>query len=142
MSRVCVPAGDERHCGDRGPARQARLAHPKGLAIAADLTMYIADGTNIRMVDPEGVIHTLIGHHGHKTRWRPLPCSGGLPAGQVELQWPTGLALSPLDGSLHILDDHVVLQVTGDGSVRVRAGTPLHCPTAEDKRIIGKWIFR
>ncbi|XP_071524010.1 teneurin-a-like isoform X5 [Panulirus ornatus] len=132
----CIP-GDERHCGDRGPARKARLAHPKGLAIAADRTMYIADGTNIRMVDPQGVIHTLIGHHGHKTRWRPLPCTGGLPANQVELQWPTGLALSPLDGSLHILDDHVVLQVTGDGTVRVRAGTPLHCHATHDRPAIG-----
>lgn len=116
----------------------ARLAHPKGLAIAADRTMYIADGTNIRMVDPAGIIHTLIGHHGHKTRWRPLPCRGGLPASQVELQWPTGLALSPLDGSLHILDDHVVLQVTGDGSVRVRAGTPLHCPASQDRPPVGE----
>ncbi|KAK8385757.1 hypothetical protein O3P69_016491 [Scylla paramamosain] len=132
----CIP-GDERHCGDRGSAKKARLAHPKGLAIAADRTMYIADGTNIRMVDPEGIIHTLIGHHGHKTRWRPLPCRGGLPASQVELQWPTGLALSPLDGSLHILDDHVVLQVTGDGSVRVRAGTPLHCHANLDRPLIG-----
>ncbi|XP_069941027.1 teneurin-a isoform X3 [Cherax quadricarinatus] len=132
----CIP-GDERHCGDRGPARKARLAHPKGLAIAADRTMYIADGTNIRMVDPQGVIHTLIGHHGHKTRWRPLPCTGGLPAAQVELQWPTGLALSPLDGSLHILDDHVVLQVTADGTVRVKAGTPLHCPATQDKPAVG-----
>lgn len=113
------------------------MAHPKGLAIAADRTMYIADGTNIRMVDPKGVIHTLIGHHGHKTRWRPLPCTGGLPANQVELQWPTGLALSPLDGTLHILDDHVVLQVTDDGSVRVRAGTPLHCPANPDKHPLG-----
>ncbi|KAK7023664.1 Teneurin-2 [Halocaridina rubra] len=132
----CIP-GDERHCGDRGAAKKARLAHPKGLAIAADRTMYIADGTNIRMVDPQGVIHTVIGHHGHKTKWRPLPCRGGLAANQVELQWPTGLALSPLDGSLHILDDHVVLQVTGDGSVRVRAGSPLHCPRLDDSPVLG-----
>ncbi|ROT60768.1 hypothetical protein C7M84_021644 [Penaeus vannamei] len=132
----CIP-GDERHCGDRGPAHKARLAHPKGLAIAADRTMYIADGTNIRMVDPKGIIQTLIGHHGHKTRWRPLPCTGALPASQVELQWPTSLALSPLDGSLHILDDHVVLQVTSDGSVRVKVGSPLHCPAAKDKPAVG-----
>ncbi|XP_037803536.1 teneurin-a-like [Penaeus monodon] len=99
--------------------------------------MYIADGTNIRMVDPKGIIQTLIGHHGHKTRWRPLPCTGALPASQVELQWPTSLALSPLDGSLHILDDHVVLQVTSDGSVRAKVGSPLHCPAARDKPAVG-----
>ncbi|CAL4070306.1 unnamed protein product [Meganyctiphanes norvegica] len=132
----CIP-GDERHCGDRGAARKARLAHPKGLVIAADKTMYIADGTNIRVVDPRGVIRTLIGHHGHKARWKPLPCTGGVPTAQVELQWPTGLALSPLDGSLHILDDHVVLQVTADGSVRVKAGNPLHCPAKPDHPAVG-----
>lgn len=45
-------AGDETNCGDGGPALQARLSHPKGIVIAADRTMYIADGTNIRAVDP------------------------------------------------------------------------------------------
>lgn len=48
----CIP-GDESQCGDEGPAMDAKLAHPKGLAIAADKTMYIADGTNIRAVDPK-----------------------------------------------------------------------------------------
>ncbi|KAG8234383.1 hypothetical protein J437_LFUL015147, partial [Ladona fulva] len=69
----CIP-GDEAACGDGGPARHAKLAHPKGLAIAADKTMYIADGTNIRAVDTNGIIHTLVGHHGHHNHWRPIPC--------------------------------------------------------------------
>lgn len=111
--RTSSPAstGDEHHCGDGGPAVHARLSHPKGLAIAADRTLYIADGPNLRVVDPDNVIHTLIGHHGHKTRWRHLPCSGAIPMSQVDLQWPSNIALSPLDGTLHILDDHVLLQV-------------------------------
>ena len=33
------------------------------------------------------------------------PC---LQASGVELHWPTKLALSPLDGSLHIVDDSQV----------------------------------
>ena len=71
---IASDAGDELKCGDGGPAVGARLSHPKGLAIAADRTMYIADGPNLRVVDPDGVIHTLMGHHDHKTRWRQLPC--------------------------------------------------------------------
>ncbi|KAH8289150.1 hypothetical protein KR054_001033 [Drosophila jambulina] len=122
----CIP-GDEGNCGDGGPALLARLSHPKGLAIAADRTMYIADGTNIRAVDPKGVIHTLIGHHGHHNHWSPAPCSGTLMANQAQLQWPTGLALSPLDGSLHFIDDRLVLRLTSDMKIRVVAGTPLHC---------------
>ncbi|XP_049862885.1 teneurin-a isoform X3 [Schistocerca gregaria] len=122
----CIP-GDETHCGDEGPAREAKLAHPKGLAIAADKTMYIADGTNIRAVDPKGIIHTLVGHHGHHNHWTPVPCHGAIPAQQAQLQWPTGLSLSPLDGSLHFIDDRLVLKLTDDLKVKVVAGTPLHC---------------
>ncbi|KAJ9586714.1 hypothetical protein L9F63_019697, partial [Diploptera punctata] len=122
----CIP-GDETHCGDEGPAKDAKLAHPKGLAIAADKTMYIADGTNIRAVDPKGIIHTLVGHHGHHNHWTPVPCHGAIPAQQAQLQWPTGLSLSPLDGSLHFIDDRLVLKLTDDLKVKVVAGTPLHC---------------
>ncbi|XP_034947958.1 teneurin-a isoform X2 [Chelonus insularis] len=122
----CIP-GDEGHCGDEGPAILAKLAHPKGIAIAADKTMYIADGTNIRAVDSRKIIHTLVGHHGHHNHWSPAPCIGAIPARQAQLQWPTGLTLSPLDGTLHFIDDRLVLKLTTDLKVRVVAGTPLHC---------------
>lgn len=128
----CIP-GDEESCGDGGPALQARLSHPKGIAIAADKTMYIADGTNIRAVDASGVIHTLIGHHGHHNHWSPAPCKGALQASQTQLQWPTGLALNPLDGTLHFIDDRLVLKLTADMKIKVVAGTPLHCNKNADK---------
>lgn len=129
----CIP-GDETNCGDEGPALKARLAHPKGLAIAADKTMYIADGTNIRAVDPKGFIHTLVGHHGHHGRWTPTPCRGAIPAQQAQLQWPTGLALSPLDGALHFIDDRLILKLTADMKVQLVAGTPLHCYASADSK--------
>ncbi|XP_054267852.1 teneurin-a-like isoform X4 [Macrosteles quadrilineatus] len=129
----CIP-GDETSCGDEGPAISAKLAHPKGLAIAADKTMYFADGTNIRSVDPDGIIHTLIGHHRHLNVWQPIPCLGAIPAQQAQLQWPTGLSLSPLDGSLHFIDDRLVLKLTADMKVKVVAGTPLHCHSHKDDK--------
>jgi hypothetical protein len=46
---------------------------------------------------------------------------------QAQLQWPTGLSLSPLDGTLHFVDDRLVLKLTDDLKVKVVAGTPLHC---------------
>lgn len=46
---------------------------------------------------------------------------------QAQLQWPTGLSLSPLDGSLHFIDDRLVLRLTADMTVKVVAGSPLHC---------------
>ncbi|XP_063706613.1 teneurin-a isoform X5 [Culicoides brevitarsis] len=128
----CIP-GDEQNCGDDGPALEARLSHPKGIAIAADKTMYIADGTNIRAVDSRGIIHTLIGHHGHHNHWSPVPCKGAIQASQAQLQWPTGLSLNPLDGSLHFIDDRLVLKLTSDMKIKVVAGVPLHCNSNADK---------
>ena len=56
----CLP-GDQDQCGDGGHATQARLTYPKGIAISADNKIYVADGTNIRMVDEDGIINTIIG---------------------------------------------------------------------------------
>ena len=45
------------------------------------------------------------------------------------MRWPTELAISPLDNSLHIIDDHMILKLAPDGRVKVVAGRPLHCPS-------------
>ncbi|XP_043476119.1 teneurin-m isoform X2 [Leptopilina heterotoma] len=122
----CLP-GDEAHCGDGALARDAKLAYPKGVAISADNILYFADGTNIRMVDKDGIITTVIGNHMHKSHWKPIPCEGTLNVEEVHLRWPTELSINPLDNSLHIIDDHMVLQLALDGRVKVVAGRPLHC---------------
>ncbi|KAK0093016.1 hypothetical protein PV326_000107, partial [Microctonus aethiopoides] len=122
----CLP-GDEAHCGDGALARDAKLAYPKGVAVSTDNVVYFADGTNIRMVDRDGIITTVIGNHMHKSHWKPIPCEGTLNVEEVHLRWPTELAINPLDNSLHIIDDHMVLQLAPDGRVKVVAGRPLHC---------------
>ncbi|KAI4462797.1 teneurin and n-acetylglucosamine-1-phosphodiester alpha-n-acetylglucosaminidase [Holotrichia oblita] len=122
----CLP-GDEAHCGDGALARDAKLAYPKGVAVSNDNIVYFADGTNIRMVDRDGIVTTVIGNHMHKSHWKPIPCEGTLNVEEVHLRWPTELAINPLDNSLHIIDDHMILQLTPDGRVKVVAGRPLHC---------------
>ncbi|XP_017764614.1 PREDICTED: teneurin-m isoform X1 [Eufriesea mexicana] len=122
----CLP-GDEAHCGDGALAKDAKLAYPKGVAVSADNVLYFADGTNIRMVDRDGIITTVIGNHMHKSHWKPIPCEGTLNVEEVHLRWPTELAINPLDNSLHMIDDHMVLQLAPDGRVKVVAGRPLHC---------------
>nr|XP_050846417.1 teneurin-m isoform X5 [Vespula vulgaris] len=122
----CLP-GDEAHCGDGALARDAKLAYPKGVAVSIDNVLYFADGTNIRMVDRDGIITTVIGNHMHKAQWKPIPCEGTLNVEEVHLRWPTELAINPLDNSLHMVDDHMVLQLAPDGRVKVVAGRPLHC---------------
>ena len=89
----------------------------KGITVGADGIIFIADGTNIRKVDEHGIMTTLIGHQRHRSTWRPMPCGGSnggggsMPINEVQLNWPTELAISPLDGSLHIVDDGVILKV-------------------------------
>ncbi|XP_060800606.1 teneurin-m isoform X2 [Amyelois transitella] len=124
----CLP-GDEAHCGDGALARDAKLAYPKGVAVSSDNVLYFADGTNIRMVDRDGIITTVIGNHMHRAHWKPIPCEGTLSVEEVHLRWPTELAINPLDNSLHIIDDHMILQMAPDGRVKVIAGRPLHCPS-------------
>ncbi|XP_034122539.1 teneurin-m isoform X2 [Drosophila guanche] len=125
----CLP-GDEAHCGDGALAKDAKLAYPKGIAISSDNVLYFADGTNIRMVDRDGIVSTLIGNHMHKSHWKPIPCEGTLKLEEMHLRWPTELAVSPMDNTLHIIDDHMILRMTPDGRVRVISGRPLHCATA------------
>ncbi|KAL5290836.1 TENM2.2 family protein [Megaselia abdita] len=125
----CLP-GDEAHCGDGGLAKDAKLAYPKGIAVSSDNIMYFADGTNIRMVDKDGILTTLIGNHMHKSHWKPIPCEGTLKLEEMHLRWPTELTVNPLDDTLHIIDDHMILRLTPDSRIRVISGRPLHCPQA------------
>ncbi|XP_050695509.1 teneurin-m-like isoform X5 [Eriocheir sinensis] len=122
----CLP-GDEVGCGDSSLARDAKLQYPKGMALSFDDILYFADGTNVRAVDSDGIITTVIGTHRHRAHWRPLPCEGTVPVSEVSLRWPTALAINPLDNSLYVLDDHHVLRLTHDGQIKVVAGRPLHC---------------
>ncbi|XP_023220703.1 teneurin-m-like isoform X2 [Centruroides sculpturatus] len=128
----CLP-GDKLLCGDGRTARDAKLAYPKGMAISAHNEIFIADGTNIRMVDRNGIIHTIVGDHYHKSHWKPFPCGKTITLSQVNLRWPTELAINPLDGTLHILDDHLVLKLTPDKRLKVIAGKPLQCPSSHEK---------
>ena len=122
----CVP-GDEANCGDGGQASDAKLSFPKGLAISVDKTMYISDGKNIRVVFQNGKIDTLIGTHSTHHNLKPIGCLSPYLVSEVELHWPTKLALSPLDSSLHIVDDSQVLRLTPDLRLSIVAGRSMQC---------------
>ena len=97
------------------------------MAVSADGILYFADGTNIRMVDRDGIVNTIIGTHMHKSHWKSVPCEGTLKQDEVHLRWPTDLAINPLDNSLHIIDDHIILKLTSDSRIKVEAGRPIVC---------------
>ncbi|KAL2089213.1 hypothetical protein ACEWY4_016112 [Coilia grayii] len=122
----CLPF-DEAQCGDGGPATEASLAGPKGIAVDKNGLIYFVDGTVIRKVDKTGVITTVMGSNDLASA-RPLVCDGAMDVSQVVLEWPTDLAISPVDNSLYVLDGNLVLRVFEGGQTMVVAGRPLHCP--------------
>ncbi|KAL2095166.1 hypothetical protein ACEWY4_009885 [Coilia grayii] len=98
----------------------------EGIAVDKHGLVYFVDGTTIRKINEKGVITTVIGSNGLAST-QPLSCDSHMDISQVRLEWPTDLSVSPLDNSLYVLDNNIVLQVTVDNQVRVVAGRPIHC---------------
>jgi len=104
--------------GDSGPATQAQLNFPGGIAVAPDGTLYIADPNNnrVRKVS-NGTISTYAGNG-------TAGYSGDKAAAtSAELNAPTGVALDS-SGNLYIADsgNSVIRQVTPSGTITTWAG--------------------
>uniref|UniRef100_A0A3B5M046 Uncharacterized protein n=1 Tax=Xiphophorus couchianus TaxID=32473 RepID=A0A3B5M046_9TELE len=118
------PPFDEARCGD------GRKATENGL-------IYFVDGTMIRKVDRNGIISTVLGSND-LTSARPLTCDTSMHIRQVRLEWPTDLAINPMDNSIYVLDNNVVLQITENRQVRIVAGRPMHCQVPGIEYTMGK----
>ncbi|XP_048671861.1 teneurin-2 isoform X11 [Marmota marmota marmota] len=121
----CLPF-DEARCGDGGKAVDATLMSPRGIAVDKNGLMYFVDATMIRKVDQNGIISTLLGSND-LTAVRPLSCDSSMDVAQVRLEWPTDLAVNPMDNSLYVLENNVVLRITENHQVSIIAGRPMHC---------------
>ncbi|XP_027387895.1 teneurin-4 isoform X5 [Bos indicus x Bos taurus] len=121
----CLPFDDTR-CGDGGKATEATLTNPRGITVDKSGLIYFVDGTMIRRIDQNGVISTLLGSNDLSSA-RPLSCDSVMDISQVRLEWPTDLAVNPMDNSLYVLDNNVVLQISENHQVRIVAGRPMHC---------------
>ena len=112
--------GQRGFSGDGGPAAQAQLFAPVGLALDGAGNLYIADRLNarIRRVDLSGVITTIVG-----TGERSFGGDGG-PATEATMSSPWGLALDGM-GNLYIADrfDHRIRRVDPSGTITTVAGT-------------------
>jgi sugar lactone lactonase YvrE len=112
--------GEPGHGGDDGPAAEARLSWPAGMAVGADGSVYVADSGNdrIRQIGPDGRIDTMsgTGDAGYNGDDRPAACAW--------LSCPRGVALGP-DGSLYVGDteNHRVRRITPEGMIYTAAGT-------------------
>ncbi len=113
-------AGNSRpgFSGDGGPAADAQLCNPKGMAVDAMGNLYIADSGNgrVRRVSTRGLISTVAG--GADPSSDP---ADGAPATQASLWQPFGVAFDAA-GSLYIADAVSIREVAADGSIRRIAG--------------------
>ncbi len=106
------------YSGDGGPAVQAELHSPEGVAIDGLGNLYIAEYENdaIRKVSPGGIITTIAGG-----RWGRGGDGG--PATEAGLNGPTGVAVDNL-GNLYIADqwNQRIRKVDKNGIITTLAG--------------------
>jgi RHS repeat-associated protein len=111
--------GAQGFSGDGGPATEAKLNDPWGLALAPDGSLYIADTFNnrVRKVSTDGIITTVAGRG-----WTSGPIGDGGPATQALIH-PFGIAVGP-DGALYIADNDLsrIRRVGPDGIISTIAG--------------------
>lgn len=110
-------------CGDGGPATQARLAHPRGVAPTADGGLLIADTDNdvVRRVSPRGIISRIagIGLTGHS--------GDGGPATAARLNRPECVAEAP-DGSVLVQEIDAAVRRISRGTITTVTGVAVCRP--------------
>ncbi|MCZ7641005.1 MAG: hypothetical protein M5U12_36100 [Verrucomicrobia bacterium] len=105
--------------GDNGPALEARLQNPSGLAIDAQGTLYISDSGNnrLRTISPLGIITTLAGTGSEGYNGE------NVPALQAWLAGPAGLTIESNGGVVFAEPgNNRVRRVTPDRRVQTVAG--------------------
>ena len=111
--------------GDGGPATQARLNLPLGVAVDTAGNLFIADSVNhrVRKVDLGGMISTVAGNGTSRY------AGDGVPATATGLEWPAGLAVDAV-GNLLIadIDGDRVLKLFGVAAPGLIAGEPFPSP--------------
>jgi trimeric autotransporter adhesin len=122
---LCLPGSA---CGNGGPARDAQLDTPVGLAVDGRGDVYIADqaANQIRKVSPDGRISRFAGSF---ERCRTAPrCGDGGRAVNARLNRPWAVAADGT-GNVYIADylDDEIRKVSPNGTITRFAGTGRHC---------------
>jgi RHS repeat-associated protein len=119
---ITTVAGNEveGYGGDDGPAIQAKLRYPYGVAVDVSGNLYIADYLNnrIRKVDTNGVITTVAGDGTYAYG------GDGGPATQAKIAYPRSVAVD-VSGNLYIADssNYRIRKVDTSGVITTVAGT-------------------
>jgi uncharacterized protein (TIGR03437 family) len=124
---LTVVAGNSRagFSGDGGPAVNAELNFPQGLAFDPAGNLYIADSKNnrVRIVTRDGLINTFAGSGQISPGGGPSSYNDNGPATNGLLHLPSGVAVDK-NGNVYIADtaDNTIRQVTTDGIIHTYAG--------------------
>ena len=106
--------------GDGGPARDAQFTEPVGLALGSDGSLFVVDGPvhRVRVIRPDGVVHTLAGSGVDGNG------GDGGPATEATLGFPQRVALNA-DGSVFVSQLHagIVRRIRSDGVIDTLAGS-------------------
>ena len=126
-SEVFAGTGEAGSDGDGGPAVEATIQEPVGIAFAPDGSLFIADfaGNRIRAVAPDGTISTVAG------TGRDGRTGDGGPATKADLGLPAHVALDPTGRYVAVptlgnlvrridLETGLIEAVAGDGEQRTR----------------------
>jgi hypothetical protein len=118
--RVIAGNGVIGYSGDGGSAIDAELSNVSDLAFAPDGSLYIADGSRVRVVNLEGIIRTIAGSGRPGTS-----VANGTPALSASLTPVNSLAiaLSP-SGQLYISTDDQLLRLSAGRLDTIRAVDP------------------
>jgi sugar lactone lactonase YvrE len=123
--------GTAGYSGDGGPAAQAKINYPQGMAVDSAGDLFFADSGNncIRKISAAGTMSTVAGQcttmtaDGVLTTYDGYSGDGG-KATSAELSYPTGVAVDSA-GNLYIADtnNYSVRKVTTDGKIATFAGS-------------------
>jgi len=118
IATVIAGTGKQGYSGDDGPATQAELDFPAGLAMDPEGNLYVADSFNnvVREISPNGIITTFAGTGVDGNS------GNGVPATRARLSAPAGLTFA--NGNLYIADQQndLVRKVNSDGIISTVAG--------------------
>ncbi|PWT99085.1 MAG: hypothetical protein C5B51_27925, partial [Terriglobia bacterium] len=118
LTRVAGQSKVTGYSGDGGPAVNAQLSVPGGIALDSAGNLYIADTFNnaVRKVTPSGTITTVAGNGTYGDS------GDGGPGVNAQLSNPQAIA-ADANGNLYIADAAVIRKISASGTITTVAGT-------------------